>query len=230
MRLALAIFTLVISITAFPALVRLDIYKPPMLDSIGNRPNVIPQKINFALPLKYMYITSPFGFRKHPIKKTRTFHKGIDLRANKSTVFSVLDGIVVAVSQSNLLGRYIKVRHMHGLYTIYGHLSKQLVHTNQKITAGMPIGISGNTGLSTAEHLHFGVYIKNKAADPVQFFKQLHLINKAMEKQSLQELIQKKLKELAQKPNQPITLTPREAEILEVQLWDDENIIIEDDE
>lgn len=229
MKLALTIFTLAISITAFPTLARLKTYKPPLLDSIGNKPNKIPQKINFTLPLKHMFITSPFGIRKHPIKKTRTFHKGIDLRASKSTVFSILDGVVVAASQSKLLGKYVKVRHKDGLYTIYGHLSKQLVHTKQKITTGMPIGITGNTGLSTAEHLHFGVYVNEKPTDPMQFFKQLYQFNKAMEKQHLQELIQQKFQELASNPNQPITLTAEEAEALEVQLWDEENIIEEVD-
>src|SRR5699024_693162 len=146
-------------------------------------------------------------------------HKVVDLRAKKDTVFRILGRDVIAVKQSSYLSKYIKICHKNGLYTIYGHLTKQHVHPKQTICTNKPIDITGNMGLSTAEHLHFSVYVNGKPTDPMQFFKQLYQFNKAMEKQYLQELIQQKLQELASNPNQPTTLTEEEAEALEVQLW-----------
>lgn len=228
-RMLLIISAFALAIRSLSPKELLVTHKKPLTDSVNYRLRAVSSKINFTLPLKHMRITSPFGYRIHPINKVRTLHKGVDLRAKKDTVLSILGGDVIAVKQSRSLGKYIKIRHMNGLYTIYGHLSKQLVHPKQKISTSTPIGITGNTGLSTAEHLHFGVYVNGKPTDPMQFFKQLYQFNKAMEKQHLQELIQQKFQGLASNPNQPITLTAEEAEALEVQLWDEENIIEEVD-
>ena len=67
-------------------------------------------------------------------------------------------------------GNYIVIRHPNGLETIYGHLSKQLVHVNQNVKAGEPIGLGGNTGLSFGSHLHFETRLLGEAIDPSLLF------------------------------------------------------------
>ena len=67
-------------------------------------------------------------------------------------------------------GYYVVVRHPNGLETIYGHLSKQLVQTDQEVRAGEPIGLGGNTGRSFGSHLHFETRLAGEAINPELLF------------------------------------------------------------
>lgn len=112
-----------------------------------------------AKPLNEITITSKYGYRFHPILKKRKHHYGVDLRANSDTVFSVFSGHLSS-SEDNVLGKHIKVCN-GGNIAIYGHLSK-VFYKNGYVNVGEPIGITGNTGRSTAEHLHFAVKMNNR--------------------------------------------------------------------
>ncbi|MBP6230538.1 MAG: peptidoglycan DD-metalloendopeptidase family protein [Paludibacteraceae bacterium] len=102
-------------------------------------------------------VTSQFGPRR-----TR-YHYGVDLKLNVGdTVRSSFDGMVRIAKIGRGYGYYVLVRHYNGLETVYGHLSKILVDTEQAVKAGEPIGLGGNTGRSTGPHLHFEVrYLGN---------------------------------------------------------------------
>lgn len=115
------------------------------------------------LPIR---ITSPFGMRIHPVTGKKTGHNGIDIGAKKAGVqgdplYAVDDG-TVSISKVNGggvksgYGYYIKIKHSWG-YTLYGHLKSLEVSVGQKVKAGRVIAHMGNTGTSTAAHLHFGV-------------------------------------------------------------------------
>ena len=125
-------------------------------------------------PLRKMTITSAFGYRIHPVTKKKKFHRGTDLRAKKGTeVFATADGVVSFVRANNAgdYGRVIKIRHNYGFETVYAHLSKTYVKIGDIIRKNQKIGLSGNSGRSTAPHLHYEVRYGSQILNPYQFLK-----------------------------------------------------------
>lgn len=121
----------------------------------------------FLSPLKYFSISSHFGFRIHPIKKTRRKHKGIDLAAPGGTmIYASKGGTIQAATYSPSYGNLIIIKHSKGYTSYYAHLKSILVRQNQKVYTGQPIGRVGNTGVSTGYHLHFEIRLNGKAIDP----------------------------------------------------------------
>ena len=118
-----------------------------------------------SLPLKRIHITSSFGRRFHPITKRHSLHNGIDLRASYEEVYSMLPGIVHKSGEDRRSGKYIIIS--TGDYKIsYCHLSAIKVAKGDLVMAGTPIGITGNSGYSTAPHLHLTFRIAGKPHDP----------------------------------------------------------------
>lgn len=118
-----------------------------------------------------LVINSKYGYRKDPISKSnkRKFHYGIDLSANGNTVMSMLAGEVRKTGyEKRGLGYYVTIRH-GDFEVIYGHLSSILIKEKDKVLAGTPIGMTGNTGRSTGEHLHLGLKFKGKKVNPLPF-------------------------------------------------------------
>jgi len=94
-------------------------------------------------------------------------HRGIDIAASQGTpVRSVLDGVVKAARWDDIYGNLIEIEHNDSLSTIYGHNEKILVKEGEYVTRGQIIGAVGNTGRSTAPHLHFEVLNNGKPDDP----------------------------------------------------------------
>ena len=118
-----------------------------------------------TLPLDTIIITSRYGKRMPPVEGATSDHKGIDLDGNRSCVYSVMAGTVKKTGKSRSLGNYIIIQHGDFL-SIYGHLSSVLVCNKQFVTAGQPIGITGSTGISSGDHLHFALKYKNAFIDP----------------------------------------------------------------
>ena len=113
-------------------------------------------------------VSSPFGPRKAPTTGASTNHRGIDIAVPSGTsVYSAADGVVVKTGSSNARGKYVMIYHKSlGITTLYQHLSKNnVVKENQNVTAGQKIAVSGNTGVGSGAHLHFGV-ILGKATNP----------------------------------------------------------------
>ncbi|MEI6347370.1 MAG: peptidoglycan DD-metalloendopeptidase family protein [Bacteroidota bacterium] len=107
------------------------------------------------------FVTSNFGWRR------RMYHYGIDLQLKTGdTVSTCFDGVVRLTKRSRSYGFVVVVRHYNGIETLYAHLSKILVQPNQKITAGEPIGLGGNTGRSRGSHLHFESRYLGAAINP----------------------------------------------------------------
>lgn len=122
----------------------------------------------FAMPTTSRNITSRFGYRP----AFRRMHKGLDVKVyTGDTIYAAFSGKVRIVKyEAGGYGNYIVLRHNNGLETIYGHLSKQLVRTDQTVKAGEPIGLGGNTGRSFGSHLHFETRILGEAIDPALLF------------------------------------------------------------
>jgi len=112
-------------------------------------------------------ITSPFGWRMHPIFHTVRMHTGIDIGADYgSEVGSGGAGVVVIAGRASGYGNAVVIDHGGGIATLYGHLSRFGVRVGQKVTAGLTIGAVGNTGNSTGPHLHFEVRVRGVPVDP----------------------------------------------------------------
>jgi murein DD-endopeptidase MepM/ murein hydrolase activator NlpD len=125
-------------------------------------------------PLPMEGITSAFGWRRHPIRKTREFHPGIDLRAKRSKpVWTTADGVVeyAGYHKRSGYGNLVIIDHGFGFKTYYGHLKKTTVRKGDTVVKGDLIGLSGNTGLSTAPHLHYEIRFLTRPVNPYWFIK-----------------------------------------------------------
>ena len=117
-------------------------------------------------------MASGYGYRIHPIYKTRKMHYGMDFSAKVGTeIYATGDGVVSKVKRSKRgYGNYVKINHGFGYETLYAHMSKYIVKKGQKVKRGEVIGYVGNTGISTAPHLHYEVRKDNKKINPVNFY------------------------------------------------------------
>ncbi len=117
-------------------------------------------------------ISSYFGYRIDPFYKVKKFHEGLDFSAPKGTPVHVTgDGRVVRVIRSNRgYGNEILVDHGFGYMTRYAHLSAFKVKKGQYVKRGQVIGLVGDTGKSTAPHLHYEVIKNHHPINPIDFF------------------------------------------------------------
>lgn len=114
-------------------------------------------------------ITSPFGYRVHPILGYRKLHTGIDISAPSGTpVIAAGSGTVIASRFMGGYGNCIMVDHGSKV-TVYAHLSGRAVSVGQSVSAGQTIGYVGSTGMSTGPHLHFEVRVNGSLQNPVNY-------------------------------------------------------------
>lgn len=114
-------------------------------------------------------ISSPYGPRKHPVTGKQDFHAGIDIPAPQGTrVIAVAAGEVTGVGTHPNLGRYVKITHDDGTYSLYGHLQRWTTRMGRKVKAGDDIGRVGSTGRSTGPHLDFSIRRDGKPFNPMQ--------------------------------------------------------------
>lgn len=123
---------------------------------------------NIRTPLNLMHITSPYGYRIHPILGRRIKHQGMDLRGSTGTpVFAVTSGSVIKARNSgDGYGNDVRIRHDNGMITQYAHLHKIKTREGRYVAKGQIIGTVGSTGRSTGPHLHFGVKLNGKWVNP----------------------------------------------------------------
>jgi hypothetical protein len=117
-------------------------------------------------------IGSLFGYRTDPFYKVTKFHEGIDFTAAIGTpIYATGDGVVTEAEYNNGgYGNKIIINHGYSYETVYAHLSKIKVKVGQKIKRGEVIGLMGNTGKSTAPHLHYEVHKAGVPMNPIYFF------------------------------------------------------------
>ena len=119
-------------------------------------------------------ISSSFGMRRHPIEKTMKLHKGIDLPLTEGTeVRATADGVVEKVFKEDKdgYGIYLIIKHDEEYSSLYASLSQINVAVGDKVQKGQTVALSGNSGTSTAPHLHYEVRYKDEPVDPQQFLK-----------------------------------------------------------
>ena len=117
-------------------------------------------------------MASGYGYRIHPIYKTRKMHAGMDFSAKTGTeIYATGNGTINKVRRSKKgYGNYVEINHGYGYKTLYAHMSKFIVKQGQKVKRGELIGYVGNTGTSVAPHLHYEVIKNGKKIDPVNFY------------------------------------------------------------
>lgn len=120
----------------------------------------------FRLPLDTLVVTSPYGYRIDPFTRKRKMHSGMGFRASSDKVYAMMPGKVLKVGYDKVSGNYITLQ--HGSITVsYCHLSQVLKNKNEFVTVGEVVGVTGNTGRSTGEHLHLTCKIKDKKVNPM---------------------------------------------------------------
>ncbi|MDG1849718.1 MAG: M23 family metallopeptidase [Flavobacteriales bacterium] len=117
-------------------------------------------------------MASGYGYRIHPIYKTRKMHWGMDFSAPKGTpVYATGNGTIEKAKRSKRgYGNQVRINHGYGYKTFYAHLNKYVVKRNQKVKRGDLIGYIGNSGTSTAPHLHYEIVRNNKRVNPVNYY------------------------------------------------------------
>ena len=122
-------------------------------------------------PVSGGFLNSSFGYRQDPIDNVRRFHQGQDITVpSGAPIFSPADGVVKRAYYIGGFGNHIKLKHSSGYSTTYAHLSKIFVRHGQKIKRGTIIGETGNTGRSTAPHLHYEVHYRGTPKNPLDYF------------------------------------------------------------
>lgn len=131
---------------------------------------------SFGWPVdqKYKRISSPYGYRNHPISGEYKLHGGIDIPVNKGdNVYAANTGTVIIAGYNQSYGYYVSIDHGGGIVTLYAHNSKLLVSANQKVKKGDVIALAGSTGSSTAPHVHFEYRVNGTLKNPIDFIKNL---------------------------------------------------------
>src|ERR671912_573344 len=117
-------------------------------------------------------LSSGYGWRTHPIYKVKKLHPGIDFAASIGTpIYATADGTIDHVSvKFSGYGKMVEIDHGFGYRTRYAHMHGFAVRSGQNVKRGDLIGYVGNTGMSTAPHLHYEVFINGQHVDPVHYF------------------------------------------------------------
>lgn len=116
-------------------------------------------------------MASGYGMRMHPIRKIWKMHNGMDFTAPTGTkIFASGNGVVKHAKRSSTFGKVVYVDHGYGYVTIYAHMSKIKVKKGQKVKRGEVLGYVGNTGLSSAPHLHYEVHRNGRPVNPLYFY------------------------------------------------------------
>ncbi len=116
-------------------------------------------------------LASGYGWRTHPIYKVKKMHTGIDFAASIGTpIYATADGVAEVSVRFSGYGKMVEIDHGFGYRTRYAHMHEFAVRSGQNVKRGDLIGYVGNTGLSTAPHLHYEVLIKGAQVDPVHYF------------------------------------------------------------
>lgn len=134
--------------------------------------------LSVCYPLSSVKINSPYGCRKDPFTGKRKFHNGIDLHARSAKVFAMMQGRVLKVGQDKVSGKYVTLQ--HGSFIVsYCHLSQISVSQGQAVLPGDVVGITGNTGRCTGEHLHISIRHNGEHINPRIFLDYINSVKES---------------------------------------------------
>ena len=135
----------------------------------ANSGRVTPYRGHFMMPVRGR-LSSPFGYRTHPISGKRKLHTGLDIAASHGTTIRAAGpGVVISAGWRGGYGNTVIIDHGGGISTLYGHCSRLLARAGQKVSAGDPVAAVGSTGYSTGPHLHFEVRVNGSPVNPRKY-------------------------------------------------------------
>ena len=118
-------------------------------------------------------VTSACGVRENPILHKQEVHDGLDIAVPEGTeVAAVKSGTVTEVRTSATYGKLLRYETTDGYTILYAHLSEILVKKGENVKQGQVVAKSGNTGLSTGPHLHYGIYRDGTLLNPSEYLPQ----------------------------------------------------------
>lgn len=143
-------------------------------DSDGDdTPDVPSSSETFLFPLPAGWgtvLTSPYGYRVHPITGNYSLHNGVDLAIGQGTpIYATKSGYVTTATYNYAYGYYVTINHMDGFSSLYGHMTNYTVSEGQYVSRGDVIGYVGTTGWSTGYHLHFTIYYNGSTVNPMSY-------------------------------------------------------------
>ncbi len=143
---------------------------------------------SFGMPLRHIRISSRFSYKRwHPILKRYRPHLGVDFAAKRGTpLLAVASGKIIYSGWMGGYGRVVKIKHSNGYISLYAHQSRIRVKKGTHVKKGQIIGYVGSSGRSTGPHLHFGLYKKNRAVNPLRMIhkrynKRIKIITKVVD-------------------------------------------------
>ena len=146
-------------------------YVPPP-DYVGDTTpsSNAPSSSGWVCPVPYYTLSSPFGYRWHPIWGDYRFHYGIDMSLSAGNpIYAAKGGQVVSAGWNDSMGWYVKINHGDGFTSIYMHMTNHIVYYGDYVSAGQVIGFVGSTGDSTGPHLHFGIAYNGTYVNPLEY-------------------------------------------------------------
>lgn len=144
---------------------------PPATSAAGGGTTSAPVgSSNWLRPCSYVKVSSPFGPRTSPTAGASTYHQGIDLAGSAgSPIYASRTGRVTLATYSKSAGYYVSINHGDGYSSIYMHMTNYVVSADQTVSAGQLIGYMGSTGISTGNHLHFGIALNGAYVNPASY-------------------------------------------------------------
>ena len=123
----------------------------------------------WLVPCSYTSITSPFGPRVSPTTGASTYHQGVDLDTGTGWPVVATRAGTAYTAYGSAAGNYVTIDHHDGFKSIYMHLSGFSVSNGTNVSAGQQIGLTGSTGVSTGDHLHFGISKNGVYVNPCNY-------------------------------------------------------------
>lgn len=129
--------------------------------------------ITWKKPIVYTMVSSPFGYRYHPISGKYKMHYGIDLAAPTGRPIYATRGGTVSYTgyEAGGAGNWVQINHGDGYKSVYMHMTKYVVRSGQNVSQGQLIGYCGSTGGSTGPHLHFGISYNGTYVNPANYMR-----------------------------------------------------------
>ncbi len=146
---------------------------PPAVDNgsgVMRPPQTVTNGITWTMPCAYTRLSSPYGWRVHPVYGYPKFHDGVDLANSSGTpIVATRSGTVTLAVYSTTAGNYVTINHGDGFSSVYMHMTHYIVSIGQKVSAGQIIGYMGSTGVSTGPHLHFSITYQGYSQNPADY-------------------------------------------------------------
>ena len=141
-----------------------------MLDAVLTQRKGAKEALPSLAPVDQPYLSSSFGWRRHPVTGRHTMHEGLDFAAPRGTpILAASGGVVTEARYVPGYGKLVEIDHGNGLVTRYAHASAISVKLGEVVGKGQQIARVGSTGRSTGPHLHYEVRIAGHPLDPTLF-------------------------------------------------------------